>query len=527
MPRKSHSLGILEGTESINWSFRAQRKGVEQAAVCRADARFFASLRMTSLSSQTVVRKSSMKSVLPHLPESFRLSSAVLLGSLLLVLITARAALAAPITGTVMNMTTGKASAGDTVTLIRLQQGMQDAGRTTTDARGRYTLNITDADPMHLVRVTHDKANYFKPAPPGTQTVNIDVYNSAEKLQGVSTEAQVVRIEAEGQQLHITENFFVKNVSSPPRTQFGPRAYEIYLPQGAQNVAGAALGPGSMPVQSSPVPLGPPGDYSFIFPIRPGETRFQLSYRMQYSGNLQLRAHVGSPVDNFAIILPKSMQFTSVPAAAFQSIDEDVNVQTFLSKNVTPKSALAFRIAGTGKLPAETAPNQNDQNAAQPNAGPEAGTNPDAAAAAQAAAANSTRPGIGLGVPIDTPDPLHKYMWWIISLVVILLAIGAGVSMKQQNAAPATATVAAPGSIPLRAAGSPVSLSSAQAAASSKTASGGGLLETLKEEMFTLETERLEGRIAPEEYERQKAALEIVLKRALDRRTRDKSQTQV
>lgn len=427
-------------------------------------------------------------------------------------------ALAVPITGTVMNMTTGKPSVGDSVTLIRLQQGMQDAARTTTDAHGRYTLDITDADPMHLVRVTHDKANYFKPAPPGTQTVNVDVYNSAEKVQGVSTEAQVVRIESEGQQLRVTENFFVKNVSSPPRTQFGPRAYEIYLPQGAQKIAGAALGPGSMPVQSSPVPLGPAGDYSFIFPIRPGETRFQVSYQLPYTGSLQFPAHVATPVDNFAIILPKSMQFTSVPAAAFQPIDEDVKVQTFLSKNLTPKSALAFRIAGSGKLPVETPATQGDQNGAQANTGPENSANTDPAAAAQAAAANSTRPGIGLGVPIDTPDPLHKYMWWIISLAVVLLAIGAGVSMKQQNATAATAG-GVPNSIPPRAPGSPATPANPQAVLRNAAIRGVGLLETLKEEMFTLETERIEGRVAPDEYERQKAALEIVLKRALDRRT--------
>lgn len=475
----------------------------------------------------TFVRKNPMKFVLPHLQKFPRLPSAYKAASLLAVLIAASTALAAPITGTVMNMTTGKPAAGDTVTLIRLQQGMQESAHTTTDARGSYTLNVTDADPMHLVRVTHDKANYFKAAPPGTQTVNVDVYNSAEKVPGVSTEAQVVRIEGEAHQLHITENFFVKNVSSPPRTQFGPRAYEIYLPKEAQKIAGAALGPGSMPVQSAPVPLGPPGDYSFIFPVRPGETRFQVSYQIPYSGTSQFPARVATPVDNFAVILPKSMQFTSLPAAAFQPIDEDVKVQTYLSKNLTPKSALAFRISGTGKLPVETAASQNDQSGAQPNAGPEGGNgNVDSAAEAQAAAASSTRPGIGLGVPIDTPDPLHKYMWWIISLVVVLLAIGAGVSMRQQNAAAAAAAGNAPGSIPLRAVGSSSSGAAPQTAQRNPGVQSGGLLETLKEEMFTLETERIEGRVAPEEYERQKTALEIVLKRALDR-ARDSSQAKV
>ncbi len=35
-------------------------------------------------------------------------------------------------------------------------------------------------------------------------------------------------------------------ISSPPRTQFGPKAYEIYIPVGAQIEASVAMGPGGM-----------------------------------------------------------------------------------------------------------------------------------------------------------------------------------------------------------------------------------------------------------------------------------------
>lgn len=435
------------------------------------------------------------------------------------------AAFAAPVSGIVMNLTTKKPSAGDTVTLIRLQQGMQEAAHTTTDAKGHYTLDIADADQVHLVRVTHDKANYFQPVPPGTQNVNVDVYNSAEKVAGVSTQADVERIEASPDGLSVIENFFVKNVSSPPRTQFGPRAYEIYLPKNAHVVSAAALGPGSMPVQSSPVPLGPPGDYAFIFPLRPGETRFQVSYRMPYSGSFLFQPRVVSAVDNLAIILPKGMQFTATPAMAFQPIDEDVKVQTYLAKNVTPQTKLAFKVSGTGLLPQETTAPQEGANGS-PGGGPsgapgasgeQGASSPEAAA--QAAAENNSRPGIGLGVPIDTPDPLHKYKWWIISLFVVLLAIGAGVSMKQAN--PTTATAAADSGLYAK----PVigGATNKTTGATGKAARGAGsrtrLMEALKEELFVLETERLEGRIAPEEYERQKTALEIVLKRGLERNT--------
>ena len=253
--------------------------------------------------------------------------------------------------------------------------------------------------------------------------MNVDVYDVAEKVAGVSTEADVARIEASPNGLSVVENFFVKNTSSPPRTQFGPRAYEIYLPKGAQVVSAAAQGPGSMPVQTPPTPLGPPGDYSFVYPLRPGETRFQVSYQIPYSGSFQFHPRVSATVDNLAIILPKGMQFTGTPASAFQPIDEDVKVQTFLARNVTPETKLTYTVAGTGLLPQESAQGRRTGNGA-PAAGADQGAmGPEASA--QSAAANNTRPGIGLGVPIDTPDPLHKYKWWILSLAAVLLAVGA------------------------------------------------------------------------------------------------------
>jgi hypothetical protein len=426
------------------------------------------------------------------------------------------ALMAAPITGTVTNQTTKKPSAGDSVELMRL--GMEVAAKTTTDAQGRFSLDATDGAPMHLLRVIHDKATYFRPVPAGTATVNVDVYDAAEKVEGVSTEADVARIEASPNGLSVIENFFVKNASSPPRTQFGPRAYEIYLPKNAQVVAAAAQGPGSMPVQTPPTPLGTPGDYAFVYPLRPGETRFQVSYQIPYTGSFQFHPRVSAPVDNLAIILPKSVQFAGTPAGAFQPIDEDVKVQTYLARNVTPQSKLAFTVSGTGLLPQENTAGP-DNGSGAPAAGADQGAmGPEATA--QSSAANNTRPGIGLGVPIDTPDPLHKYKWWILSLAAVLLAVGAAFLMKQNQ--PVAVSAGGP-AIPLANVPSatkptdgykpPVATTVVRATSAESHRSR--LMEALKEELFALETERLEGRIAPDEYEKQKGALEIVIIRAL------------
>ena len=410
--------------------------------------------------------------------------------------------LAASITGTVTNKTTNKPAAGDDVVLIKLAQGMQESTRTKTDARGRFTLDLPD-EGIHLVRVTHDKANYFRPAPPGTQSVEVEVFNAAAKVSGVTGEADVIRIQSDpgGAGLRIVENFFVKNESTPPMTQFSDRPFEFYLPAGAVIEGSAALAPGGMPVQAAPVPLGDtPNHYAFIFPIRPGETRFQITYKIAYNGSLKFTPRMVIPTDTVAVMMPKSMKFVAGPSTSYSPVTEETNAQTNVARNVQPSQPLDFTVSGEGQLPRDTAAGSGDTAAAPP--GGATGTNSgDTNAPPVGTAATDTRPGGGLGVPIDpegTNDPWAKYKWWIIGGLGLALAAGAGFMLK----APKPADGAQPAaSIPL---------------ADVPTGSG-ALLQVLKEELFAIETERLQGKLTDAQYAELKTALETVLRRALSR----------
>jgi 5-hydroxyisourate hydrolase-like protein (transthyretin family) len=402
------------------------------------------------------------------------------------------------ITGTVTNKTTNKPAAGDDVVLIRLQQGMQEATRTKTDAKGHFTLDVpaNESQAIHLVRVTHDKANYFRPAPPGTQSVEVEVYNAAAKVKGVSSEADVMRLQTDesGKALHVVENFFVKNESTPPLTQFSDRPFEFYLPEGAVVEGSAALAPGGMPVQASPVPLGEPNHYAFIFPIRPGETRFQITYKLPYSGSLRFSPRVMMPTDTIAVMMPKSMTFKPGPSAPYTPVTEETTAQTYVARSVAPSQALDFTVSGTGQMPRDTgaAAAAGEGGPATAGAAAQAG-----AGGAAGTAASDTRPGGGLGTPLDpegTNDPWAKYKWWILGGLGLVLAVGAGVMLKNGPAPVASA----PGT--------------------GATASGSdSLLAAMKEELFALETDRLQGKLTESEYAEQKAALEVVLRRALAR----------
>ncbi|MGC2399630.1 MAG: carboxypeptidase regulatory-like domain-containing protein [Acidobacteriaceae bacterium] len=406
----------------------------------------------------------------------------LLVGVFTLLLTYAAGASAATISGTVTNGTTHAPAAGDTVTLLALDQRMQEITKTTTDAHGHFSIDSPDAG-MHLLRIDHQGAAYFQPAPPNTPNVNAQVFDVAAVVPGVSTVANVMRVETDGQGLRVTQSFFVKNDSNPPRTQFSKKSYEFYLPQDAQIEGSAAEAPGGMPVQSSPVRLEEKGHFAFLFPLRPGVTQFQMSYHLPYSGSLAFDQRFGNPTDSFVVMMPKSMNFKAAAGATFQSLNETPNALTFLTRNAGPAHAIGFTVSGSGAMPRDTqAETQGNDNGAG-----DTGSN---------AAANDTRPGGGLGAPIDTPDPLNKYKWWILGGVALFFAVGAGFLMRSpaEAAAPAEGPAAVPANTP------------------------GGLLAALKDELFTLETDHLQGRLTDTEYEQQKQALELVLRRALARK---------
>ena len=415
-----------------------------------------------------------------------------------LVLLLALPAFAADnITGVVTNKTTNKPAAGDDVVLIRLQQGMQESTRTKTDAHGRFTLDVPDQG-VHLVRVTHDKANYFRPAPPGTQSVEVEVYNAAAHVKGVTGEADVMRIQTDAgdKSLRVVENFFIKNESTPPLTQFSDRPFEFTLPEGAVVEGSAALSPGGMPVQAAPVPLPEKGHYTFLFPIRPGETRFQVTYRIPYSGSFKFTPNPSMPTDTIAVMLPKSMAFKPDTDSAYSAVTEETTAQTYVARSVSPGQALGFTLSGAGQLPRDTQnPDQSSQNGttradANANASVDANGNPD-----------TTKFGGGLGKPLDPDadhDPWAKYKWWILGGLALLLVAAAGVLLRRPapGAAPSTASTLPPA-----------------APADRKSA----LQQALKEELFALETDRLQRRISEDDYALQKNALDTVLLRALSR----------
>jgi hypothetical protein len=399
---------------------------------------------------------------------------------------------AAQITGTVTNKTTGKPAVGDTVVLVDVQAGMSETARATTDARGHYSLNKPGSGPA-LVRVTHQGAPYFIAAPEGGAPGDIPVYDVAAQVGGVGLDEDVTAIvDATNGQLQVVERYLVHNASSPPRTQWSPRSFAIVLPADAVVGGASAQRPSGLPTSVKMDPDGPKGHYAFNFPIQPdaGEkgTLFQIEYTLPYSsGKYTFHPQETMPARTVWVVLPKSMTFAAGSGSVFQPSPQDPSFQTYLSRNAIPGSPLEFTISGTGALP------RDDQSA---QGGQQMG--------GQDTSTPGTGPGGGIGNPINTPDPLSKYKAWILGGIALIMVATAAFLLRRP--AGSAALVASAGTV-----------QSAAVPAAPPATGNTALLNVLKEELFTLEHEKISGAVTLAEYAKVKDALETVLKRALKR----------
>ncbi len=438
------------------------------------------------------------------------------------------------LTGTVKNATSGKPAAGDDVVLLSLGQGMEEAGRTKADSKGNFSFKL-DSEGPHLIRVIHQEVTYHRMAPPGTTSVEVEVYDVGKKVEGIQVVADIMRFQAAQGQLQVERTFAVTNNSKPPRTQMNEHNLEFYVPDGTTINEGQAMTAGGQPVKSAPVPEGAnaKNKYAFLFPLRPGETRFSVVYTVPYTGSANIDPKSVYPLEHFVAIAPKAMEFSAAPGATFQVApypgQPDANVE--VASNTRLGQPLAFRLSGEGTLatPAE----DGQTSSGQANSG-------------GASAQPESRPGGGLGPPIDAPDPLQKYRWYILGgFAAVLIVGGIFVASRQQAANRVTISkgkglpaleddedyVAA--SVPATRVGRNEATSDVRSNVRSEAGSDvridvrpqpaprpsstSMLLEGLKEELFQLEVEHKQGRISQQEYESAKAAMDQTLQRALKR----------
>jgi hypothetical protein len=385
---------------------------------------------------------------------------------------------AAQISGTVTNGTTNKPAAGNEVVLLSLDGGMNEVARGTSDTQGHFAIDVPDAGAPHLLRVNYQGVNYFTSAPPGASTADLTIYNSAKQVEGIFEDARVFTMQAERGELEVSVKYTLRNESQPPRTKMDIETFTVDIPEGAQLLDATATGPGGMPVAASPTPTGKKNGYALVFPIRPGQTQFHVLYKMPYSGSYEFNFTPDSRLSELGVLLPKSMRFTGTSHSFAQDVDE-AGLAVFFVKNLAAHAPVKFSVAGEGVAPREA----------------------QGGAPAPAASVNAS--------PAETANARSNAFWYVLAIMIILVAGGvfwlwrwsASSSQKRESATPSSKRKGTANRSEDR------SVQSAEPQES--------MLDALKDELFQLERDRLDGKISAEEYDKSKAGLDALIRRQL------------
>lgn len=291
------------------------------------------------------------------------------------------AALAANhIIGSVRNQSRGEPAAGDEVILVRLDREMKDELRAKTDAQGAFTLTVQYPDKPYLVRVVHQGVSYEQPASAG-QALSIQVFDAATRVRGIRGTIEILRTGTIGKLLHVSDLVEIKNESSPPLTQAGERTFEVYLPANAKIVSVLAVGPGKIgaAISATSVP-GELGHYTVNFPLRPGATKFAFNYDLPYHGHVVFQTKHAYPLQQFAVMIPPTMKFSSRSPAFKILATGDSRYQVRAANQLQAGEGPGFEVSGTGTLP--SVGDQANSQAGSPSPAP---PNPARSAPARAA----------------------------------------------------------------------------------------------------------------------------------------------
>jgi hypothetical protein len=258
---------------------------------------------------------------------------------------------ATDITGSARNESRGQAAVGDRVILIRLDRGMEEESQARTGPRGAFRLHVRYAGKLYLVRVVHEGVTYDQRAYAGDDLF-IQVFDAAPRVPRVSASIELLRAGTNGNLLHVSDMYELKNESSPPVTEAGGKTFEVYVPANAKMDSVLAAGPAKIGVliPANPVP-GEPGHYTVSFPLRPGETKFAFNYDLPYEGHAVFETRLAYPLQQLAVMIPPSMKFSS-RSSAFALLPtgrSDYQVQT--ANQLRAGEGPGFEVSGSGVLP--------------------------------------------------------------------------------------------------------------------------------------------------------------------------------
>ena len=277
-------------------------------------------------------------------------------------LLTPVSCLLGAIEGTVINGSTGQPQPSVTVSLVQPgQNGMQAIATSVSDASGKFSIDHELPPPPALLQADYKGVTYTQVQPPGRPTTGIrfQIYESAAKPPAEMQMAHLIMIEPSEKALEISETFLIRNESNTTFQDSSNGTVQFYPPKGAgENVPVSVTPPTQMTIRREAVKSAKPGEFKIDYPVRPGETRYDMHYTLPVSDSFGLKVVEGKRPTT--IVTPLTVKLTG-EGIKEMGVEDQVQARIY---QVTGPS-FNVKIEGTGSI-RERQGNSPDEDPGQP-----------------------------------------------------------------------------------------------------------------------------------------------------------------
>ncbi|MBK9168792.1 MAG: hypothetical protein IPM24_15165 [Bryobacterales bacterium] len=260
--------------------------------------------------------------------------------------------LAAAVDGVVMNRTSGKPQANATVTLYSLgQAGMEAVESIKSAADGTFTID-RPADGPHVIQTAFDGVTYNHMLSPGAPRtgLQLEVFNSASRPGAAKVDQHMVLFEPAAGEMEVTENFLWRNDGTTTYNDPDRGTLRVFLPESARSQRVMATAPRGMPIERALEKTNQPNVYSIDFPIKPGETSVQVTYKLPFQSPAAFESRVLHNGGRTSLIAPVGVELAG---EGLLPRGQEPRTQASIFEVKAP--AYKVEISGTGALRAAAA----------------------------------------------------------------------------------------------------------------------------------------------------------------------------
>jgi hypothetical protein len=409
---------------------------------------------------------------------------------------------AGTLSGTVVNRTTGKPEANVALDLLSPTQGMTELATAASDAQGHFsvTKDSIGMAPV-LIRATFHDVSFNTFSPPGRPNVEVEVYDISRDPKSISVSSHIVIFQPQESKLLGAEEYTVDNGSQPAAAYFRTEGnFDFAIPTDATLGQVSTTTSMGMAINQASIDKGK-GRFSIAYAFRPGQTNVRLSYDLPYPNNsATVKLPVSYSTAKLLVVVPPGV---TVTGDGLNSAGEEQGMMVYTHDPLPAKSLLTVNLSGvpTAGAGADQGQQGGQEGNSRQDQGPEV---------------------------IAAPSRLDDFKWYLFAGLTALFAMGALMLSRKQvivasgpedENVPSAAKPAKPASQSKSKKASPTagvpsttapvnSSNAAQQVANHVTTS----MESLKEQIFRLELRRQAGTITEEDYAREKARFDQLLR---------------